>query len=85
MRTLYKILIVIVLLTFIVLTLSKFVCERNQNESMLSALNSVESIKNYAVYYGKDRIDRLSNFDLVIVQLEEYSKKEIETLKNTKR
>ncbi len=83
-RTLYKILIVIVLLTFIVLTLSKFVCERKQNESMLSTLNSVESIKNYAVYYGKDRIDRLSNFDLVIVQPEEYSKKEIETLKKHK-
>ncbi len=86
MRIPYKILIAIVILTFIALTLSKFVCERKQNESksVLSALNSVESIKNYAVYYGRDRIDRLSNFDLVIVQPEEYSKKEIEILKKHK-
>jgi len=41
----------------------------------------VGDIKSYAVYYGQNEIEKLSKYDLVILEPENYSKEEIEMLK----
>ncbi len=78
MQTLFKFILIIT----IALTLSS--CTSKNKQSNIVAINPAKNIKSYAVYYGKDEIVRLSNFDLVIIQPEEYLKKEIETLKKHK-
>ena len=40
-------------------------------------------IDSYAVYYGNGKVEALSNFDLVILEPENYSKDEIEKLKRS--
>jgi len=53
------------------------------NQTSLSYLHKARlpKIENYAVYYGSDKIDELSKFDLVILDPDNYSKDEIEKLK----
>ncbi len=41
------------------------------------------SVSKYAIYYGKNKIDKLSRYDLVILDPDNYSKDEILKLKNS--
>lgn len=44
-------------------------------------IKPIKNITSYAVYYGRDKIDKLSGYDLVILEPDNYSKDEIQKLK----
>jgi uncharacterized protein (TIGR01370 family) len=46
-------------------------------------LDSLKKIKSYACYYGPDKIKEMSQFDAVIFEPKQHSKKEIEKLKKS--
>jgi uncharacterized protein (TIGR01370 family) len=61
-------------------------CTEKNNSAVNTSANTptqkgLLNIKSYAVYYGQDEIDKLSKYDLVILEPDNYSKDEIENLK----